>query len=132
MGALRRAAKAASSLVLARAEFAALELTQTGADALRWLLWALAATAIGTLALLTLTATIVLVLWDRFGWYAVVFLSLLYAGTTGYLIHRLWRALQTRPPLLQQTLSELVKDREALFHAGHDASPDRQHEQASG
>jgi len=129
---LRRAAKAASSLALARAEFAALELTQTGAEALRWLLWALAATAVGTLALLTLTVTIVLVLWDRFGWLTMAFLSLLYAGTTGYLIHRLWRALQTRPPLLQQTLSELVKDREALFRAGHDASPDPQHEQTSG
>ncbi len=132
MGALRRAAKAASSLVLARVEFAALELTQTGAEALRWLLWALAATAIGTLALLTLTATIVLVLWERFGWYALAFLSLLYAGTTGYLIHRLWRALQTRPPLLQQTLSELAKDREALFHAARDASLDQEHEQTSG
>ncbi len=119
MGALRRAARAASSLLLARAEFAAVEVTQTGADALRWLLWALGATALTALTLIAATATIVLALWDRLGWWSLGLLTLAYAAVTGYLIVRLRRELRNRRPLLAQTLAELSKDREALF--GHGA-----------
>jgi uncharacterized membrane protein YqjE len=118
---MRRAARAASALLLARAEFAAVELTQTGAEALRWLLWALAATALLVLALIAATAAIVLALWDRFGWYSLGVLALVYAGATFYLALRLWRVLRTRAPLLSQTLAELSKDREALFPRSADA-----------
>ena len=119
MGALRRAARAASSLLLARAEFAAVELTQTGVEALHWLLWALGATALLVLTLLVGTATIVLLLWDRLGPLSLVLLTLVYAIVTGLLFFRLHRALQARRPLLAQTLAELSKDRAALFD--HDA-----------
>ena len=119
MGALRRAVRAASLLLLARAEFAAVELTQTGADALRWLLWALGVTALLALTLIAATATIVLALWDWLGWLSLGFLTLTYATVTGYLIVRLRRELRTRRPLLAQTLAELSKDREAVF--GHSA-----------
>ena len=119
MGALRRAARAASSLLLARAEFAAVELTQTGADALRWLAWALAATALLVLTMIVATVTVVLAVWDRLGWLSLALLTLVYAAVTGYLIVRLRRALQSHRPLLAQTLAELSKDREALF--GHGA-----------
>jgi uncharacterized membrane protein YqjE len=120
MGVINRAARAASSLLLARAEFAAVELTQTGVDALRWLLWALVATALLVLTLLIATATIVLVLWDRLGWISLGLLALVYAIATGYLMVRLRRRLQVRRPLLAQTLAELSKDREALFGRGVD------------
>jgi uncharacterized membrane protein YqjE len=115
MGVIGRAARAASSLLLARAEFAAVELTQTGIDALRWLLWALVATALLVLTLLAATATIVLALWDRLGWIPLGVLTLAYAIATGYLMVRLRRQLQARRPLLAQTLAELSKDRDALF-----------------
>ena len=121
MGALRRAARAASSLLLARAEFAAVELTQTGAEALRWLAWALAATALLVLTLIVATVTIVLALWDRLGWWSLGFVTLAYATATGYLIVRLRHALNARRPLLAQTLAELSKDREALFGHGVEA-----------
>jgi uncharacterized membrane protein YqjE len=123
VGPVRRAARAAWSLLLARAEFAAVELSQTGADALQWLLWALGATALLALTLIAATATIVLALWDRLGWLSLGFLTLTYAIVTGYLIVRLHRALHTRRPLLAQTLAELSKDREALFSHGTDAEP---------
>jgi uncharacterized membrane protein YqjE len=123
VGAMRRAARAASSLLLARAEFAAVELTQTGAEALHWLLWALAATALLALTLIAATATIVLALWDRLGWLSLGFLTLAYAGLTGYLIVRLRRELHRGRPLLAQTLAELSKDREALFGHSADAGP---------
>ena len=124
MGALRRAARAASSLLLARAEFAAVELTQTGADALRWLLWALAATSMLALTLIAATATIVLALWDWLGWFSLGLLTLAYAIVTAYLLVRLRRELRSRRPLLAQTLAELSKDREALFGRGADAGPE--------
>lgn len=119
MGALRRAARAASSLLLARAEFAAVELTQIGAEALQWLLWALAATALLVVTLIVATVTIVLAVWDRLGWFSLGVLTLVYATVTAYLIVRLHRALRNRRPLLAQTLAELSKDREALL--GHSA-----------
>ena len=125
MGAIRRAAKAASLLLLARAEFAAVELTQTGADALRWLLWALGATALMVMALLAATATVVLALWDWLGWLSLAVLTLVYTIAAVYLLVRLVRKLQSRRPLLAQTLAELSKDREAIFGHGPDAGPER-------
>ena len=125
MGALRRAARAGWSLLLTRAEFAAVELTQAGANALRWVLAALATAALATLTLAALTATIVLVLWERMGWYSIGILALIYAGLTGFAVHRLLRELYTRRPLLEQTLTELAKDREALFGHSPDAGADR-------
>lgn len=124
MRALRRAARAAASLLLARAQFAAVELTETGADALRWLLWALCATALLALTLISATVAIVLAVWDRLGWYALGLLTLAYAAATLFLVIRLWRALNARPPLLAQTLAELSKDRAALFGAEADTEPE--------
>jgi uncharacterized membrane protein YqjE len=124
VGAIRRAAKAASALLLARAEFAAVELTQTGVEALRWLLWALAATALMALTLIAATVTIVVALWDRLGWFSLGFLTLAYAIATCYLIVRLRRQLQSHRPLLAQTLAELSKDRDALFSRDADAMPE--------
>ncbi|HEX4597547.1 MAG TPA: phage holin family protein [Burkholderiaceae bacterium] len=128
MGAIRRAAAAASALLLARAEFAAVELTQTGVDALRWLLWALAATALMALTLIAATTTIVLALWDRLGWVSLGLLTLAYAIVTGYLLVRLRRQLHARRPLLAQTLAELSRDRDALF--AHDAAAPQAERQA--
>lgn len=121
MGALRRAARAGSSLLLSRAEFAAVELTQTSADALRWLIWALATTALLVLTLIVATVAIVLALWDRVGWWSLGILTLAYATATGYLMFRLRRELRNRRPLFAQTLAELSKDREALFGHGVEA-----------
>jgi uncharacterized membrane protein YqjE len=125
MGAMSRVARAASTLMLTRARFAAVELTQTGADALRWLLWALGATALLVLTLMVATAAIVVALWPWLGWLSLAFLTLAYAAVTGYLGYRLWRALHARPPLLAQTMAELAKDREALFGHSADAGPER-------
>ena len=125
MGAMTRVARAASTLMLTRARFAAVELTQTSADALHWLLWALGATALVVLTLMLATAAIVLALWPWLGWVSLALLTLAYAAVTGYVVYRLWRALHARPPLLAQTMAELAKDREALFGHGADAGPER-------
>jgi uncharacterized membrane protein YqjE len=116
---------AAAALLLARAEFAVVELTGAGAAALHWLLSALAATALLALTLVSLTATVVLALWERAGWYSIGILALVYAAVTVFAIHRLLRRLRNWPPVLAQTLSELSKDREALFghHPAEGAEP---------
>jgi uncharacterized membrane protein YqjE len=116
---LRRVLRAAGSLLLARAELAVVELTASGAEAVQWLLSALVATALLTLTLVCVTACVVLALWDRAGWYSVVVVALVYAAVTAVAFHRLLRRLRDWPPVLAQTLSELSKDRDAVF--GRDA-----------
>jgi uncharacterized membrane protein YqjE len=69
------------------------------------------------LTLALLTATIVLALWERLGWYSLAFLALIFGGLTAFVIYRLLQELRSCPPVLEQTLAELAKDREALF--GH-------------
>ena len=115
MGTLRKAVAAASSLLLARAEFAAAELTQAAVTALRWLLTGLLALALLMLALVALSATLVLALWERLGWYSLGLLTLIYAGAACWLATRLMRQIRASPPPLAQTFAELAKDREALF-----------------
>jgi uncharacterized membrane protein YqjE len=115
---LRRAVAAASSLLLARAEFAAAELSQAGVRALRWLLAVLLASALLMLALVALSATIVLALWERLGWYSLGLLTLIYAGVACLVVIRLLREIRASPPPLAQTFAELAKDREALFGRG--------------
>jgi uncharacterized membrane protein YqjE len=109
---------AAGSLLLARAEFAAAELTQAGATALRWLLTVLLASALLIMALVALSAAIVLALWERLGWYSLGLLTLIYAGVACFLVIRLVREIRASPALLAQTFAELAKDREALFGRG--------------
>jgi uncharacterized membrane protein YqjE len=111
---LRRAADAVIALLLARAEFASVELSIAVQGALRWLLMALASCVMGMLALIALSAAIVLGLWDRLGWYSVLLLALLYCAATVLLVQRLLAALARARPLLAQTFIELAKDRAAL------------------
>ena len=115
VGTLRRAVAAACALLLARAEFAAAELAQAGANALGWFLTALLAGALMVLALVTLSATVVMALWDRFGWYSLGVLAVLYAGAACALLLRVLRQIRASPRLLSQTFDELAKDREVLF-----------------
>jgi uncharacterized membrane protein YqjE len=119
VGTLRKAVAAASSLLLARAEFAAAELTQAAVTALRWLLTGLLALALLMLALVALSATLVLALWERLGWYSLGLLTLLYAGAAYLVAIRLLREIRASPLPLAQTFAELDKDREALFGRGN-------------
>lgn len=122
MDALRRVASSALALLLTRAEFAGVELSLAREQALRWLLAALGASVLAMLSLITLSATIVIVLWDRFGWYSAAMLALLYCGAAALLVIRLLHELATSPPLFAETFAELAKDRDAL--CGELSSPD--------
>ena len=112
---LRRLAASATSLMLTRAEFASLELAQARLQLMRWLGLALAAAMLGMLGLIALSATVVVVLWPAFGWATLAGLAVAYVVVTFWLVRRLQREVQAAPPLLEQTLVELARDREAFL-----------------
>jgi uncharacterized membrane protein YqjE len=117
---LRRVGARSLTLLLSRAEFAALELAQARTQLTRWLLLALVCSIAVQLALLAASAALVLVLWERFGPLTLVALALVYAGAGVGVFMRLRRQITEAPPLLSETLGELAKDRDAFF--GEDAS----------
>jgi len=114
MGPLRRAAQALLDLGLARAEFASLELTLAARSALRWIAVALLASVLGMLGLLALCATMVLALWERYSWYPLAAMAVLFCGATILLLAWAAHSISRVPPLLGQTIAELGKDSAAL------------------
>jgi uncharacterized membrane protein YqjE len=114
IAALRRAAHSALALLVTRAEFASVELSLAREQAMRWLLMALTASVLAMLGLIALSAALVVALWDRFGWYAVAALALLYCASAAVLVARLLYEVAHAPPLLAQTFAELAQDRAAL------------------
>ena len=110
----RRAGQSLLALALARAQFASVELTLAAQAGLRWLLVALATCVIAMLALIALSAVVVVALWDRFSWYPLAALALLYCGSTALLAGWLMRSVATAQPLLSQTFAELAKDGAAI------------------
>jgi len=115
MEAVRRAASSAFALLLARAEFAGIELSIAGAGVLRWLLGALLASVLVAAALIAVGAALVLALWDQFGWHTAALLSVVFCMAAAAAVYRLLTALANRPPLLAATLAEIAKDRDAFL-----------------
>jgi uncharacterized membrane protein YqjE len=122
LNALRRIGARSVTLLLSRAEFAALELAQARGQLVRWLTLALAAAVVLQLALLAAAAALVALLWDRFGLFTLLALFLLFGGAGTVLVMWLRREIAAAPPLLSETLTELAKDRDALF-GREDADP---------
>jgi uncharacterized membrane protein YqjE len=110
----RRAGQSLLALVLARAEFASVELTLAVQSALRWLLVALATCVIAILALIALSAAVVVALWEHFGWYPLAVLAVLYCASTTLLVGWLLRSVAAARPLLSDTFAELAKDGAAI------------------
>jgi uncharacterized membrane protein YqjE len=115
LGALRRVSARSLTLLLSRAELAALELGQARTRAVRWLFLSLACTAVFALALLAASAALVAALWDRFGVLTLVVLGLVFAVAGFLVLLRLQREIDTAPPILSATLAEFAKDRDAFF-----------------
>lgn len=115
LDALRRVSARSLTLLLSRAEFAALELAQARARVVRWVLLSLVCTAVFQLAALAASAALAAVLWDRYGPVTLAALALVYAGVGAAVLARLRREISQAPALLSETLAELAKDRDALF-----------------
>jgi uncharacterized membrane protein YqjE len=130
LDALRRISARSLTLLLSRAEFAALELAQARGQLMRWLLLALVSVVVLQLGLLAASAALVAALWDRFGPLTLVVLALVYAGAGAAVLMRLRQEIAKAPPLLSETLAEFAKDRDALFSNDASAEP-RQPEQGT-
>jgi uncharacterized membrane protein YqjE len=105
----------ALKLLGVRASLAALELADARDAALRVLLLGVAALGAAALALLSLSALIVMLTWDTLGWRILLILFIAYLALA---IGLLWRAraiVSSGQIGLPLTVSELRKDRSALF-----------------
>jgi uncharacterized membrane protein YqjE len=111
---VRRLASAAVALMVARAEFASLELAQTREQLLRWVVLALFGAVFALLALIAGSALLTVVLWPRWGWITLAVLTAAYALGALWLLRSLSKEVAAAPPVLSQTLRELSADRDAL------------------
>lgn len=127
-GALRGLVRTGAALLVARAEFASVELALVRAQFVRWLLLALLALLLGLLGLLSATAVVSLVLWPLLGWGALLVPAVGYLAAATWVVVKLQREVDAAPPLLHETLQEIARDRDALLQAvaprdGNSAEP---------
>jgi uncharacterized membrane protein YqjE len=115
LASVRRLSTVAASLLLSRAEFASLELAQTRAQLIRWLLLASLGAVSTLLALIAASALLTVALWPRYGWITLAVLAALYAIGAAWLFRRLSAEMAAAPPVLSETLRELSNDRDALL-----------------
>lgn len=112
---LRRLTATALDLLLARAEFASLELARSRSQLLRWLVLAVLALIFALLSVLAASALLVALLWPALGWKALALLLVLYLVGLSVPALRLRRELKQAQPPFSETLAELRRDREAIF-----------------
>lgn len=120
--AVRRVLATLVALLQVRAELLATELEEQLHRAVGLLVWGAIALFCGTLTVLMLAFTVMVVFWDA---HRVLAASLLTAGFALVFVLSLWslrRRLAARPRLLSATLQELQRDGAALRgERGHDA-----------
>lgn len=121
LDAVRRLWAATVNLLLSRAEFASLELSQTRAQLFRWVALVLFAMVLVLLALIAGSALLTVALWPRYGWITLAVLSGVYALGAWLVFRTLTAEISAAPPVLSETLRELSNDRDAfLASARHD------------
>ncbi len=98
-----------------RFSYALLELGDARDALLRVLLLGAAGLAAGALALVGLSALLVVLTWDALGWRILLILTLVYAFLAWLLLQRALRILAEGRVGLPVTAAELRKDRDALF-----------------
>lgn len=107
----------AASLVTAgrqRLELAALDVQEELLRAGICIAGMLAVSVLATVALVGVSAALVLTFWDRAGVASLWLIAGLLGAATWALAARLARTLRTRPPFLGATLQELGRDADAL------------------
>jgi uncharacterized membrane protein YqjE len=115
LDALRRLAAGSASLLLTRAELATMELARERRQLVRWLIMTAVCFSLVMLALLGLSATLTIALWDRLGWITPAAFTVLYGAIAAFVYLKAQSEITAAPPLFSTTLAELAKDRDALF-----------------
>lgn len=123
--AVSRLSAAAVNLLLSRVEFASLELAQTRAQLLRWVVLALLGTVLLLLTLMAASALLTVALWPQLGWITLAALVAVYALLAWWVFRRLSGEIAAAPPVLAETLRELTNDRDMFVarvrEPAHDA-----------
>lgn len=115
LDAVRRLSAATVNLLLSRAEFASLELAQTRAQLIRWVVLALFAMVLVLLALIAGSALLTVALWPRYGWITLAVLFALYGLGAALVFRKVMTEMSAAPPVLSATLRELSNDRDAFL-----------------
>lgn len=126
LDAVRRLSAATVNLLLARAEFATLELAQARVQLIRWVALALLGMALALLALVVGSVLLVIVLWPRYEWATLVVLTLVYAIAAVLVLRRLMHEVASAPPVLSETLHELSNDRDVFVGRRTDSADDQE------
>ena len=115
MGSVRLWMHHAAGLLRARISLALIELGEARDALLLLVLLAIAALMMTGLALIAVSALIILLLWDSFGAWTFLLLASVYALLAWGLLRSAIQLLRQGRLGLPQTLAELRQDRDALF-----------------
>ena len=102
------------ALVHLRLELITNELAAEVQRAGRVLVWAFVALLFGALGLLLGAFTLIIALWEQSRVLASVLVTCSFFGIAGFAVWNFWRGINARPRLLEATLDELRRDRDAL------------------
>jgi len=105
------------ALVQTRLELFTTELSAEVQRAVRVLVLAFVALLFGALGLLMLAVTLIVAVWEQHRLLASALVTLVFLGVAALAIWQAWRAVTRGPRLLEATLEELRRDRDALVAA---------------
>ncbi len=108
--ALSKIAGAFASIAQTRVEIFGIELAEEKDRLLSTLLLSLVALMVGLLALIGLSALVVVVLWDSYRWQPLAILSLIYVLIAAYCAIRVRDAIRHAPPPFETTRAEFEND----------------------
>jgi len=102
------------ALVHLRLELLTTELAAEVQRAVRVLVWAFVALLFGALGLLLGAVTLIIALWEESRVLASLLVPSGFLGVAAFAVWNVWRGVTARPRLLEATLDELRRDRDAL------------------
>lgn len=102
------------ALVHLRLELITTELAAEVQRAVRVLVWAFVALLFGALGLLLGAVTLIIALWEESRVLASLLVTSGFLGVAAFAVWNVWRGVAARPRLLEATLDELRRDRDAL------------------
>jgi len=102
------------ALVHLRLELLTTELAAEVQRAVRVLVWAFVALLFGALGLLLGAVTLIIALWEESRVLASLLVTSGFLGVAAFAVWNVWRGVTARPRLLEATLDELRRDRDAL------------------
>lgn len=114
-GSFRTLLHHAAGLLQARLSLAMIELGEARDAFITVFVLAIAALVMSSLALIAISALIIMLLWDAMGAWIIVVMAVLYAVLGLWLLRSAIRLISEGRLGLPQTMAELRQDRDALF-----------------